>query len=114
MAVIVALSADCAEAKSLMRTFSISFDISSFTGTNEFTDIVFSVIVPVLSTQRTSTLARVSIHFMSCTRTLFIARRIALSARVVLARRKSPSGISPINAATIDCILALTVSPSTK
>ena len=78
------------------------------------TCMVLSVMVPVLSTQSTSTRASVSIHFISCTRTFFPARRITLITRATLASRYNPSGIIPITAATMEVTLFLSVSSERK
>ena len=61
-----------------------------------------SVIVPVLSTHSTSTLASVSILFISCSNTLFFASRMVLNANAIVVSRYSPSGIMPMIAATVD------------
>ena len=45
------------------------------------------VIVPVLSTHRTFTLASVSTQFISCTSTLFFPSLITLTTSATLARR---------------------------
>ena len=63
--------------------------------------MVLSVIVPVLSTQRVSTRASVSMQFMSRVSTLRRASRIMLTASATLVSRYSPSGIMPTNAATV-------------
>ena len=60
-----------------------------------------SVMVPVLSTQRTSTRARFSMQFMSWVRTRFRARRRTLTASATLVSRYRPSGIMPMRAATV-------------
>ena len=56
------------------------------------------VIVPVLSKQSTSTRARVSTQYSSCTRTFFLASFIAATAKDTLTSRINPSGIIPTNA----------------
>ena len=70
-----------------------------------FTSIFPSVIVPVLSKHKVSTLASVSIQYSSCTNTLLFESLITLTASTVLVRRINPSGIIPIIAATV-CITA--------
>ena len=67
--------------------------------------------VPVLSTHRTSTLASVSIHFISCTSTLSAASLMVLTANARLDSRYSPSGIIPITAAAIPVILSFKFLP---
>ena len=75
----------------------------AFPGTyHSATSILLSVIVPVLSTHSTSTLASVSVLFISCSMTLLRASLTALITRVMLTRRYSPSGIIPMTAATMD------------
>ena len=63
--------------------------------------MALSVIVPVLSTQRVSTRASVSMQFISRVSTLRRARRIMLTAKATLVSRYSPSGIMPMSAATV-------------
>lgn len=58
--------------------------------------------VPVLSTHSTSTRARVSMQFMSWTRTFCWASFMAETAMATLVSRYSPSGIMPMSAATVD------------
>ena len=67
-----------------------------------------SVMVPVLSTQRVSTRARVSTQFMSRTRTFRRDRRMTLRTRATLVRRYSPSGIMPMRAETVETMLSET------
>ena len=103
------LSLDIPAAKSLSISlidglFSLSYPSI---GTVPLTSIVFSVIVPVLSTHKTFTLAKVSIHFISCTRTFFDASRTTLTTNATLASKYKPSGIIPITAATIEVMLLL-------
>ena len=101
MADMVILSASCAKAKSETICVKSSSESFVFKSSMPNTVILLSVIVPVLSTQRVSTRASVSILFMSCKRTLRRARRIALIANETLASKKSPSGIIPIIEATM-------------
>ena len=70
------------------------------------------VIVPVLSTQSTSTRARASIHFMFWTRTSFFASLKAETTMAMLAVMYRPSGIIPRIAATIEVTLLLKVPSS--
>ena len=70
--------------------------------------------VPVLSTQSTSTLARVSILLMFCTRTSCFARRMAETTSATLASIYNPSGIIPSTAATMLVTLAWNVLCITK
>ena len=83
-------------------------------GMTFFTLIVLSVIVPVLSTQSTSTRASVSMHFILCTSTFCIARRMTLTANATLASRYSPSGIIPMTAATVEVTLSRIDAPLIK
>ena len=83
-------------------------------GMTFFTLIVLSVIVPVLSTQSTSTRANVSIHFILCTSTFCVARRMTLTANATLASRYSPSGIIPMTAATVEVTLSRIDAPLIK
>ena len=69
-------------------------------------DISGEVMVPVLSTQRMSERARLSIDFISWRRTLLLARRRAERASATEASRKRPSGIIPMMSA----IMAWTLS----
>ena len=69
-----------------------------------------SVIVPVLSTHNTSTRDKVSMLFMSCKRTFFVANRMVPSAKATVASKYNPSGIMPITAATAAVTLRATVS----
>ena len=61
--------------------------LASSRGTILSTRISFSVMVPVLSTQSTSTRARVSIQLSSCTRVWRRARRMTPTARATLGSR---------------------------
>ncbi len=56
-------------------------------GKTSATSIVGSVIVPVLSTQSTSTCASVSMQFMSCTSTRLLVSFRQLTAMATLVRR---------------------------
>ena len=111
MASIVILSLLIAETI-LLKSAVIQSKSFPSAGTKRLTFIVFSVIVPVLSTHKTSTLAKVSIHFIFRTKTFFLARRIMLTTIATLAKRYNPSGIIPITAATIPVILSLNVAPA--
>ncbi|CPR97145.1 Uncharacterised protein [Chlamydia trachomatis] len=71
------------------------------------TAIFGSVIVPVLSTQRTFTRAKVSTLFISCSITSCRANRIAARAKAIVVNKYSPSGIIPIKAASMEVILRL-------
>ena len=64
--------------------------------------ISFSVMVPVLSTQSTSTRASVSIPLSSWIRVCRLASRITPTASATLVSKYSPSGIIPTNAATVE------------
>ena len=75
--------------------------IESFIGIKSLTSIIPSVNVPVLSKHNVSTLASVSIQYNSCTNTFDLDSLITLTAKTVLVRRMSPSGIIPIIAATV-------------
>ena len=57
--------------------------------------------VPVLSKQIVSTLASVSIQYNCFTSTFCLDSLITLTAKTVLVRRTSPSGIIAISAATV-------------
>ena len=72
--------------------------------------MLFSVMVPVLSTHSTLTRASVSMLRISCSSTFFWASLIELTASATLASRYNPSGIIPITAATIDTMLSRNVS----
>ena len=89
MAAMVMLSFVMAAAKSLIRVRSGSMDSLSYSSVSitSCTFMVFSVMVPVLSTHSTSTRASVSMHFISWSRTFFWASRTALTARATLASR---------------------------
>ena len=63
------------------------------------------VMVPVLSTHSTSTRARDSMQFISCTSTRCRVSFMADTARAMLVSRYSPSGIMPTRAATVDWAL---------
>ena len=76
--------------------------------------MVLSVIVPVLSTQRVSTRASVSMQFMSRVSTLRRASRIMLTASATLVSRYSPSGIIPMSAATVASTVSFMDSSSTQ
>ena len=82
--------------------------------TTSLTDISGLVIVPVLSTQSTLTLASVSTQFISCTSTLFPASLLTLTTSATLASRYNPSGIMPTSDATIDTTLFFIVCPRKK
>ena len=69
--------------------------------------ILPSVMVPVLSRQRVSTLANVSVQYISWARVLCAASLIVLTAITTLVRRYSPSGIIPISAAAVLTIARL-------
>ena len=71
------------------------------------TSIILVVIVPVLSIHKTSVLAKLSILFISWSKTFFSASLIALSASATVVNKYSPSGIIPINADTILTTLSL-------
>ena len=71
----------------MMRRMSDSSNRSGQRGTTSSTVILFSVTVPVLSTQRTSTRASVSMQPMSWTRVRFCARRTTPAARAMLVSR---------------------------
>ena len=85
---------------SFIKLFSFSSNMS-----NIF--IRLFVIVPVLSTHKTSTLARLSMLFISCKMTLFLASFPALIANETVVNKYKPSGIIPINADTIEFTLSL-------
>jgi len=85
---------------SAIKLFSFSSNMS-----NIF--ILLFVIVPVLSTHKTSTLARLSILFISCRITFFLASFPALIAKATVVNKYKPSGIIPINADTIELTLSL-------
>ena len=72
------------------------------------------VMVPVLSTHSTSTLAKASMLFMSWSRTFRPARRTVLRARAAVVSRYRPSGIMPMMAAIMDTMLVRMVSPFMK
>ena len=76
--------------------------------------MALSVIVPVLSTQRVSTRASVSMQFISRVSTLRRARRIMLTAKATLVSRYSPSGIMPMSAATVASTVSFIGSSSTQ
>ena len=78
------------------------------------TAILFFVIVPVLSTQSTLTLASVSTHTISCTTTFFFPSRITLTTRATLASRYKPSGIIPTRAAITATTLSFKDIPIKK
>ena len=82
--------------------------------TTSLTDISGFVIVPVLSTHSTLTLASVSTQFISCTRTFLPASLLTLTTSATLARRYKPSGIIPTSDATIDTTLFLIECPRKK
>ena len=63
--------------------------------------------VPVLSKQIVSTRANVSIQYNSWTNTFLLANLIDDIANTVLVNKTKPSGIVPINAATVDKIASL-------
>ena len=87
--------------------FSKSFFVDFFPINVSVTDILLAVIVPVLSTHNTSILAKVSILFISCSKTFFLPRFIALIARATVTNKYNPSGIIPIVAPTIEVIATL-------
>ena len=76
------------------------------------TRMVPSVIVPVLSRQRVSTLASVSIQYNSCTSVFFVARTREPSVRATLVSSTRPSGIIPRTAATIFTTESFRLSPT--
>ena len=76
-------------------------------GISSWTSIFVSVMVPVLSAQSTSTRARVSMEFMSWTRTFRPAKMREDTAMATLVSRYSPSGIMPTKAATMDSMEVL-------
>ena len=82
-------------------------------GMRSWTSIPGSVMVPVLSTHSTSTRARVSMQFMSWTRTFCWASFMAETAMATLVSRYSPSGIMPMRAATVDWVEVRKSMPST-
>jgi len=82
---------------------------SSVSGSTLSTSILASVMVPVLSTHRTSTRARASMQFISCTNTFWRVSLIADTAMATLVNRYSPSGIMPTNAATVASALSVKV-----
>ena len=86
---------------------------TSLHGSTRSTHMVPSVMVPVLSRQRVSTLASVSIQYSSCTRVFLFARTSAPSVSATLVRRISPSGIIPRTPATMLTIESLKVFPTT-
>ena len=99
------------------RAVSASFICSSVKpskGTISSTCMEPSVIVPVLSRQRVSTLARVSTQYMSCTSVFLAESFITLTAKARLISSTSPSGIMPTMAATVLTTEFCRVSPSTK
>ena len=83
-------------------------------GYNESWAISGLVIVPVLSTHNTLTLASVSTQFISCTNTLLLASFLTLTTKATLASRYRPSGIIPTSEATIDTTLFFIVCPRKK
>ena len=95
-------------------TPAISFPTLSFKNTTSLTDISGLVIVPVLSTHNTLTLASVSTQFISCTNTLLLASFLTLTTKATLASRYRPSGIIPTSEATIDTTLFFIVCPRKK
>ena len=88
--------------------------VFSASGSGSSACIVLSVIVPVLSTQRVSTRASVSMQFMSRVSTLRRASRIMLTASATLVSRYSPSGIIPMSAATVASTVSFMDSSSTQ
>ena len=81
--------------------FSKSNFLNLSKGIISYTSIIPSVIVPVLSRQRVSTRAKLSVAYKSCDKTLYLESLIILTANTLLVRRTSPSGIIPIIAATV-------------
>ena len=94
-----------------LSSFLDSTSPSSPTGITSLTSISGSVIVPVLSRQSIFTLAKVSIHFISCKSTFLRASLPALTAKATLVKRYIPSGIIPTTAATVADILSLKLYP---
>ncbi len=73
---------------------------------------MFSVTVPVLSTQSTSTRARVSMQPISWTRVFFWASRTTPATSAMLVSRYRPSGIMPMREATVAMTPSATSRPS--
>ena len=71
----------------MMRRMSLSMYLSGQRQTTSSTAILFSVTVPVLSTQSTSTRASVSMQPMSWTSVFFCARRTTPATRAMLVSR---------------------------
>ena len=97
----------------IMRTSSAT-KRSGHRRTISSTTILFSVTVPVLSTHRVSTRARVSMQSNWRHIVFFRARRITPATRARLVRRYSPSGIMPTKAPTVDVTPAVRSLPSQR
>ena len=86
-AIVFAASSAPVCASGASSTASFNAAESSSGSTNCATSISGTVIVPVLSTQSTLTLAKVSMHFMSCTNTFCLPSRITDTTIATLANR---------------------------
>ena len=106
MALAVALSGSVVPYMAVSKFSSSSGGRESARGITLSTTMSGSVMVPVLSTQSTSTRARVSMLFMSWTRTRWRLSFWADTARATLVSRYSPSGIMPMRAATVPSVLS--------
>ena len=95
-----------------MSCSTYSMEYSASRGTVFSTIILFSVMVPVLSTQSTSTRASVSIQSISWTSVFLCARRMTPAIRAMEVRRYSPSGIIPMMEPTVDVTAVATSRPS--
>ena len=85
---------------------------SGHSSTTSSTAILFSVMVPVLSTHRVSTRASVSMQSIWRHMVFFRARRSTPATSARLVSRYSPSGIMPTSAPTVEVTPVVTSRPS--
>ena len=70
---------------------------TKFNGTTSTTSIVPSVMVPVLSTHKTSVLASISIEYKSCTLAFFLYKDTTPDASAIEVNKFNPAGIIATN-----------------
>ena len=109
--VVFSSSIDCANR---LRDADNSSSCTLGSGTIVSTVMLPSVIVPVLSRQSTSTLARFSTQYKSCTRVWWRERRTTLTASAMLTKSTMPPGIMAEIAATVRTIASVKLCSTRK